>query len=240
MTILAIDTSTLSASLALYDGERLLYETTWRTGRKATAQLHPVIGQCFDLSGRGPADLGAVAVALGPGSFNGLRVGLSTAKALAYSLEVPILGLPTPDIVAYPFSADAGTGLVLPVCAILQAGRGRVVSARFQTRYGRWQQIASFRNTTLEEVCQATERATVFCGEIGAEMAAYLREQLGQRALIASTALSARRAGYLAEMAWKRLQEEPQGDDLATLQPIYLSRPRIGGAPPAQETEETA
>ncbi len=233
--ILAIDTSTTeTSSLALYDGEALLAEMTWQT-RDSTAQVLPMVRQALALLRRGPADLVAIAVALGPGSFNGLRVGLSLGKGLSYALGLPIFGLPTPEIVAYPFSA-----LVLPVCTLLRAGRDRVICATFQTRYGRWQRIGETRNLSLEEVCRETERTTVFCGEIDAEMSAVLREVLGQRALLASPALAARRAGYLAEMAWKRLQEDPQGDDLDLLQPIYLTRPRIGGTPPVDVNQEEA
>ncbi len=227
--LLALDTSTEQASLALYDGAALLVELTWGVGREVTQHLAPAVDHALRLSGGTAKDLTAVAVALGPGSFNGLRVALSLAKGLVYALGIPIVGRPTPDILAYPFSGDAGTGLVLPVCALLRAGRGRFVSARYQTRYGRWQRIGEFRNTTLDEVCRETERTTVFCGELGPEEAAFLRERLEQRALLASPALSARRAGYLAEMAWRRLEETAQGDDLTTLQPLYLSRPRIGG-----------
>jgi tRNA threonylcarbamoyladenosine biosynthesis protein TsaB len=230
--ILAIDTSTASASVALYDGEIVLSEVTWQTAASATVQLLPVVQQCFYLAQGKPADLTGIAVALGPGSFNGLRVGLSLGKGLAYSLRRPIVGMATPDIAAYPFSA-----LLWPVCAILRAGRGRVIRALFQTRYGRWQRIGDFSNTTLKAICQETERSTVFCGEIDSQMSAYIREQLGQRALVSSAALSARRAGYLAEMAWKRLQDDPAGDELASLQPIYLTRPRIG-APASPEEEE--
>jgi tRNA threonylcarbamoyladenosine biosynthesis protein TsaB len=230
--ILALDTSTESASLALYDGERLVVETTWQAGTSATRQLLPFIEQSFRLLDTQPEVLTGVAVALGPGSFNGLRVGLSFAKGLAYALQLPIVGVPTPDILAYPFSSQ-----VLPVRAILKAGRKRVIGALFQTRYGRWQRVGEFRNTTLPEICRETERATVFCGEIDAEMSAYISEQLDQRALVVSPGRAARRAGYLAEMAWKRFQDEPQGDDLVTLQPIYLSKPRIGGSQPAEAQE---
>lgn len=232
--ILALDTSTDSASLALYREECLLAEMTWQTHSCGTAQLTAAVEHAFRLVQSRPDDLTGVAVALGPGSFNGLRVGLAFGKGLAYALRRPIVGIPTPEILAYPFSA-----LVLPVCTLLQAGRGRVIAATFQTRYGRWQRIGDFVNTTLEEICQEAERATVFCGEIDREMAEQLRRSLGQRALVASAALSARRAGYLAEMAWKRLQEEPQGDDLLSLQPLYLSRPRIGRAVPAGEKRQT-
>ncbi len=231
--ILAIDTSTASASAALYDGESVLAEVTWQTGPSATVHLLPVIQQCFSLARRRPADLSGLAVALGPGSFNGLRAGLSLAKGLAYSLGRPIVGMATPDVAAYPFSA-----LLWPVCVILQAGRGRVVRALFQTRYGRWQRIGDFSNTTIQAICQETERSTVFCGEIDGATSALIRAQLGQRALVSSTALSARRAGYLAEMAWKRLQDDPDGDDLFALQPIYLSHPRMGALAHLAEEEE--
>jgi tRNA threonylcarbamoyladenosine biosynthesis protein TsaB len=231
--ILALDTSTESASFALYDGERVVAEVTWQARTWATRQLLPFVEQCFRLLDLWPEHLTGVAVALGPGSFNGLRVGLGVAKGLAYSLQLPIAGVPTLDIVAYPHSSQ-----VLPVRAILRAGRQRVISALFQTRYGRWQRVGGFDNTTLEEICRETERATVFCGEIDAEMSAYIMEQLDQRGLVVSAALSARRAGYLAEMAWQRFRDDPQGDDLATLQPIYLSKPRIGASQTADPQEE--
>lgn len=229
--LLALDTSTETSSLALYDGEAVLAELTWQT-RDSTAQVLSMVQECLGLLRRGPADITGIAVALGPGSFNGLRVGLALGKGLALALGRPIVGLPTPEIVAYPFSA-----LVLPVCAVLKAGRGRVVSALFQTRYGRWQRVGEMRNISLEELCAETERTTVFCGELDAAMSDCIRERLGQRALVASPALSTRRAGYLAEMGWKRLQEEPQGDDMEGLQPIYLTRPRIGAAPPGAAPE---
>ena len=229
--ILALDTSTARAGLALYDREGLLAEVTWKAGTSATRQLLPRVRQCLRLLTKAPADLTGLAVALGPGSFNGLRVCSSTAKGLARGLGIPIVGLSTLEIVAYPFSSQ-----VLPVCAILKAGRSRVIQGIFQRHYGRWQRIGEFRNTTLEEICQETERATVFCGEIDPDMTALLQERLDKRALVASAAISVRRAGYLAEMAWNRFQETPEGDDVATLQPIYLTRPRIGGAPPEKES----
>lgn len=233
--ILGLDTSTATASVALYDGESLLAESSWLTGASATVQLTPAVQQLFRLVGRQPADLGGIAVALGPGSFNGLRVSLSVGKGLAASLHLPIVGLPTPDIAAYPFSS-----LVLPVCAILKAGRRRIIATLYQTRYGRWQRVSDFRNVALETLCQETERSTVFCGEVDAEMSSFIRARLGQHALVASAALSARRAGYLAEMGWRRLQEMPQGDDLTSLQPLYLAPPRLGGAPSGEEPQEAA
>ncbi len=231
--ILALDTSTAYASAALFDGEALRAETSWETGTAATAQLLVVVEHLMRLADCRPADLRGIAVALGPGSFNGLRVALSLGKGLASALGLPIVGFPTPDIAAYPFSS-----LVLPVCAILKAGRNRLICTRFQTRYGRWQRVSDFRNLTLEALIEETDRTTVFCGEIDREMAAALQERLGRHALLASAALSARRAGYLAEMAWRRLEEDPKGDDLVALEPLYLSLPRLGGTGAAREEED--
>ncbi len=233
--ILALDTSTDSASVALYDGEKLWAEMTWQTKGLATVQLMPVVQHAFRLAQAEPRALTGVAVALGPGSFNGLRVALSLGKGIAYAQHLPIVGVPTPEIAAYPFSS-----LVLPVYALIKAGRGRVISALFQIRYGRWQRVGEMRNISLDELIQETERTTVFCGEIDAEMSEQIRERLGQRALVTSPTLSARRAGYLAEIAWKRLQENPRGDDLEALQPLYLSRPRIGAPAPPTETQEAS
>jgi tRNA threonylcarbamoyladenosine biosynthesis protein TsaB len=81
--------------------------------------------------------------------------------------------------------------------------------------------------TTLDELCAKIETRTFFCGEIDAQAAKLLREYLGEKAVVASPASSLRRAGYLAELGWQRL-ERGEVDDPATLVPIYLRHPPIG------------
>ncbi len=119
---LAIDTSTDTASIALVRDAEVLVELTWHSGRNHTTQLLPNLSRLLD-----KADIHSVNcifVAKGPGSFNGLRVGVSTAKGLAFSLKIPLVGISTLEVEAYQ---HAETGL--PVCPIFNAGRGEIATA---------------------------------------------------------------------------------------------------------------
>src|SRR5687767_9271345 len=98
--LLALDTSTRIASVALATPDTLLAEYTWRVGQNHTQQLLPVIKAVLQENGVTIQELTSVAVARGPGSFNGLRAGLATAKAFAYSLDIPLLAANTLEIEA--------------------------------------------------------------------------------------------------------------------------------------------
>jgi len=219
--LLAIDTATRMPSLALYDGESVLAEETWRSANGHTVELMPSLVRMLERQKVLPSELRGIAVALGPGSFTGLRIGLGVAKGLALTLGIPLMGIPTLDALVYAQARARG-----PVCAVLRAGRGRVSAAFYRRRRGQWQRQGDYRLTTLEELCADIETRTFFCGEIDAQAAALLRERLGDKAAMASPASSLRRAGYLAELGWQRL-ERGEMDDPATLSPIYLRHPAI-------------
>jgi len=221
--LLAIDTSTDFSSIALYKpGEGLLAEQSWRSGREQTTQLLPNIQRMMALVGVRTADLGGVAVATGPGSFSGVRIGIATAKGLAYSLDIPIWGVPSLDVLAFPQAAVTAA----QICPILSAGRGRLVWALYRTSATTWQRLTPYRNNTPSEIAAQLrdmegDFATLFCGEIEASAAATFTEAMGDSAAIAPASAGVRRAGYLAELALQRRQRGEQ-DDPATLQAIYL------------------
>lgn len=221
--LLAIDTSTTTAGIALYAEAGLLAEWSWPAGRAQTTTILAEIDRLTALCALRPADLGAVAVAIGPGAFNGLRVGMSTAKGLAHALALPLLGVPTLDVVAYPHG-----GQRLPVRAVLSAGRGRLVSARYVEIGGLLRQAGAYVNTTLDELGALIGEPTVVCGELPFEHLTAWRATTPD-ARIASPALSARRAGCLAEIAWTRLRAGERADP-AVLEPIYLHGTSGGAA----------
>jgi len=99
--LLAIDTATRTAGLALYDQVGLHLEQMWRTCDHHTVELMPHIVRACNQQGLPPQALRVIAVSLGPGSFTGLRVGLSIAKGLAVALGTPLIGVPTLDATAY-------------------------------------------------------------------------------------------------------------------------------------------
>jgi tRNA threonylcarbamoyladenosine biosynthesis protein TsaB len=223
-TILAIDTATEFASLALYTPQKgTLDECSWHTSMNHTVELMPALVRMMDRQRLSPQQLDAVAVALGPGSFTGLRIGLSVAKGLCASLGTPLVGIPTLDIVAHAYQ-----GQELPICAILQAGRGRICAATYRKLERQWQRTTDYELVTAEELSGRVEDRTLFCGEIDESLRSALAAHLGDRAVIAPPASCLRRAGFLAESGWERLQSTG-ADDVASLEPLYLHYPKIGG-----------
>jgi tRNA threonylcarbamoyladenosine biosynthesis protein TsaB len=216
--LLAIDTSTIQTGLALYDERGLLGECVWHSGRDHSAQLLPQLTLLLRHLGRPREEIAVVAVALGPGSWSGLRVGMSTAKGFTLARQVPLLGIGTLDALAYQYERPGATTIPL-----IRLGRERFASGAPAKRSEERRAIEA-RNVTLAELAAEVTGRALFCGDVDAEVRAVLRERLGGRALFPTPAAAARRPGYLAELAWQRFQAG-EADDLATLEPIYLGQP---------------
>lgn len=224
--LLAVDTATDWAAIALYDPEEALvrYEVTWWARRQHTTTLLPKIDGAFRELGIQPGALKGLVVALGPGSYTGLRVGLSLVKGLALGLNVPLVGIPTLDVVAYPYRHLAYT-----ICAIIQAGRSRVCWALYPA--GTLSPANGYHLDDVPTVAGhlASREETVFIvGELTPTMHDIFRSTLGERVHIASPADGLRRPGHLAEIGFARLQRG-EHDDPATLTPIYLRHPGSPG-----------
>jgi len=218
---LAIDTSTDTASLALVQDSQVLAELTWRCEQNHSVELLPRLADLLSRTKSSLQSISCVIVAKGPGSFNGLRVGVSTAKGLAFSLGIPIVGISTLEVEAYQHAETN-----LPICPIFNAGRGEIATAIYQMKDNEWRQIASEHITTVETLCSQITTKTLFCGEFVASLAGELRKQLKQRAIISSSPARLRRASFLAELGQQRL-EAGNYDNPATLHPLYLRRPPI-------------
>jgi tRNA threonylcarbamoyladenosine biosynthesis protein TsaB len=216
--LLAIDTATRFISLALHDGHQILYESTWRTYNNHTIELTPAIQRALTHVRLTPANLETVAVAQGPGSFTGLRIGMSVAKGLAMAQNIPLIAVPTLDIVATAVPPFEG-----PLIAVLQAGRGRVCAQRYRWNYNDWLPAGEARITTWEQLVSTVGQETLFTGEIDSTGLSLLNAT-ERPVRIAPGAQSLRRAGFLAEIAWARLEDD-EIDDPTTITPIYLHEP---------------
>jgi tRNA threonylcarbamoyl adenosine modification protein YeaZ len=216
---LAIDTSTDSASLALVQDGEVLTESTWLCGQNHSVELLPRLVHLLNEAKVGLQSINCVIVAKGPGSFNGLRVGISTAKGLAFSLGIPIIGISSLELEAYQHAETS-----LPICPIFNAGRGEIATAMYQKKDNKWRQLAAEHITTVDALCSEITAKTLFCGEYVPLIANQLRKRLKQKAVIAPTAL--RRASLLVELAKGRLKAKDY-DHPTTLQPLYLRRPAI-------------
>ena len=217
---LAIDTSINSASIALSHEGETIAELTWHPGQNHTVELMPNIVRLFEQTGAGPQSLGAIFIAKGPGSFNGLRVGMSTAKGLAFALNIPLVGISTLEVEAYPF---AFTGL--PLRPIHNAGRDEIATALYQ-QSDNWHCLAEEYITTVDVLCQQIEERALFCGEIPQSVVEQLHQRLGKLAIIPDPAVRLRHASYLTALGWQRLRKGIQ-DNPASLQPLYLRKPPI-------------
>ena len=218
---LAIDTSTDNAGLAIVEDGRVIAELNWHCNRNHSVELMPRLGQLLQQAKLELQSASGIIVAKGPGSFNGLRVGVSTAKGLAFSLNVPLAGISTLEAAAWQHSASG-----LPVCPVFNAGRGEVAAAVYGQKGGQWQLLLENHITSIEELCRKIKVKTIFCGEAAESCFKQVKELLGQKAIIASPAARLRRAAFLAELGIMRL-EAGDCDNPASLQPIYLRQPPI-------------
>lgn len=213
---LTIDTASDMASVALSREGALEAELTWRCPRNHSRELLPAVEYLMQRLGVDKGELTAVFVCVGPGSYTGLRVGIATAKGLAFALGLPIVGVGRLEADAYQHADFAG-----PICAVHRAGRDELAWAVYRQAPSGWRQVLAPRLTTPEGLTASVRGPTLFCGEINDELAAHLREALGAKARFAGAATSLRRAATIAELAWRRLAAG-QADDAASLRPIYL------------------
>ena len=213
--LLAVDTSTAQLGLALYDGAQIIGEYAWRSSQRHTVELAPAISELLTRCGITMDDIRALGVALGPGSFTSLRVGLSLVKGLALSRHLPLVGIPTLDILAAAQPASK-----LPLAVAIQAGRGRFAAGWYKSSRNGWQAKVDARVVTVEKLIDEIKSPSILCGEFTSEE----RERLAKEKVnirLASPAQSVRRSAVLAELAWARWQAG-HVDDEASLAPIYL------------------
>jgi len=213
--LLAIDTSTRQMGLALYDGDQVIGEFLWHSRHYHTVELAPAVADLLSRSGLEMDAVQALGVALGPGSFTSLRVGLAFVKGLALARHIPIIGVPTLDIVAAAQEVHE-----MPLMAVLQAGRGRLAACQYEAVEGIWQAEGNPQVTTADDLADQIHKPTIVCGELtGDERQRLARKRVN--VLLASPAQCVRRPAILAELAWERWQAGVQ-DDAAALAPIYL------------------
>ncbi len=216
---LSIDTAGDRAGIALSREGRVIAERSWHSGRRHASELMPAIDELLRQCGTAKGDLTAVFVNIGPGSYFGLRVGVSTAKGLAYGLEIPLVGVGRLELDAYPY-----LGYPARLVPVHRAGRGEVAWAVYLTAAGVTVEQLPPRATRPETMLAMVEEPALFCGELDAELRATL-EAAGRWA--APHVNPERRPSCLAELGWWRLREG-RTHDPKTLAPLYLREPAIG------------
>ena len=223
---LAIDTSTEEAGLSLssVDGA-VVYEKNWISKRNHTAELHPEIEFSLVSNDLSPDDLQGIIVAIGPGTFTGVRIGMAAAKGLSLGLNIPIVGIGTLDIAAYPFS-----NMEQNIIAIIPAGRGEFACAIYEKKASysdpaiklnkiKDDHLASFNE--IQSYIELSEDPVLICGEIPQETETELQISFGKKVIIPDSQERLRKARHLSYLGNNRILLG-DFDNAQTLLPVYI------------------
>ncbi|HEU4480742.1 MAG TPA: tRNA (adenosine(37)-N6)-threonylcarbamoyltransferase complex dimerization subunit type 1 TsaB [Actinomycetota bacterium] len=220
MLILGIETSTPQASVALGSEQGVVASALVSRGASYNEFLLPAIDFCLEQAGIGYRNLGGIAVSLGPGLFTGMRVGVATGKALAQTLSLPIVGLPSLDILAYELRYSQKT-----ICAALDARRSEVFSAFYRSSPGGIQRMTDYRVERPEQLAVgiASRPEEVLLVGNGALLYKDLFSDLGSVVEVGGMGHAFPSARCLVELALPRMFRE-DFDSLYDLKPLYLRR----------------
>ncbi|MDA8096775.1 MAG: tRNA (adenosine(37)-N6)-threonylcarbamoyltransferase complex dimerization subunit type 1 TsaB [Desulforudis sp.] len=221
MLVFGIETSGPVCSVGLVDRDTVLAERTVWGQKIHSVRLIPLIDGVLRDAGKQPVNLEGIAVSSGPGSFTGLRIGLTTAKSLAHALDLPVVGVPSLDVLAYPVRETAGL-----VCAIVPARKGEVYAGVYGPGHPEPRclhgPVALETGALVEMACRLDE-PILFLGEAVSSCRELLEKELGTRARFSPVSLQPRGA-VVAEMGRVRLVDG-RGTTAFTLQPEYIRPP---------------
>ncbi len=226
MRVLGIDTSTFTGGAGLVEDGRLIGEYVLGVAADHVERLLPAVEMVLAGAGWTSARLDAVAVAEGPGSFTGLRIGVTTAKLLAYAWEKPLVGVNT--LAALAWQLAGLPGLVTPA---LNARRGNVYAAIYRVEEGAAQLPLVVRppaNLPMQELLAALaamggQASVAFAGDAPAEFAPAIAAALGERWLRLPAAHMSLRPGSVASLGERQLLAGERDDPFA-LAPVYLRK----------------
>lgn len=217
MKILALETSATAASAAVCEDESLIAQTFQRTGLTHSATLMPMVESMLKNAGMTLQEMDLIAVAAGPGSFTGLRIGVSAAKGLAWPLDKPCAGVSTLEAMAWQLVGMEGV-----VCAAMDARRQQVYNALFELSDGKPVRLTPDRAISLEELekeLAKVEKTQIMVGD-GAHLCYNTYEKIGRPVKMAPPHLLFQSAWGVARCALEQARNG-QLTDAAGLVPNY-------------------
>lgn len=218
MKILALDTSTTSCSVAVVDRKRLLAETTIVREQTHSKHLMDMVHSVVDFSGVALSDLDGIAVTRGPGTFTGLRIGISSVKGLAVALDKPVVGVSSLEALALQCAAADGL-----VCPMIDARKREVYFSRYRFRDGVAVIEAGEDVLPPDEAIAGIDEPCLFVGSGTRFYRSVLVESLGEKALFARPCEQTIRASTVAYLSLKRFINADT-DDVGTLIPRYIRK----------------
>jgi tRNA threonylcarbamoyladenosine biosynthesis protein TsaB len=222
MTILAIDTSNFALGVAVCTEEKVLGEYTTNLKKNHSIRLMPAISQLLDEVEVDPAELSAIVVARGPGSYTGVRIGVATAKSMAWSLNIPLIGISSLEALAW--NAAHFPGWIVP---LFDARRGQVYTGVYKmspeggVELQEEERIVLLTQALEEWKDRGEEEPILFLGDDVAIHKETIIDRMGSRAVFAPLSYHVPRAAHLAAAGWRKLRAD-QIEDTETFTPVYL------------------
>lgn len=221
MKILAIDSSGLTATVALVFDGVMVAEYTVNFKKTHSQTLLPMIDEIVRMTETKLADLAAIAVAAGPGSFTGLRIGSSTAKGLGLALQKPIISVPTTEGLAYNFFGSSRI-----ICPIMDARREQVYTGLYAFEGDKFQILSEQKAVGIEEIVREVNeigKPVVFLGDGVPVFRESIRERVKVDAIFAPAHMCMQRAAAVA-VRGEALFREGKQETAAEHKPIYLRK----------------
>ena len=216
--LLAVDTATEICGVALLINGKVVTELILDRNVTHTQTVVAAIDAVMGINHMKIADVDAYAVTQGPGSFTGLRIGISTLKGLAHATRKPLVGISSLAVLAHQAPSDTDT-----VCPLMDARRNEVYWALYRREGAVLSVAMDERAGPAAEVADAVDKACYFIGNAVPHYRASLSERLVAPATWANDELNALRPAVLARLAWRRLREAPL-DDPMRFSPVYLRK----------------
>lgn len=216
MLVLGIETSTTQGGVAIVGEDRVLCEAILNVEVTHSERLLPAVDRALGEARVSLEALGGIAVSIGPGSFTGLRIGLSTAKGLAYATGLPLVGVSTLEAMAWALPAARWQ-----ICPVLDARKQEVYAALFRHEPAGLRRIADDAAMAPDDLCRRIRHPTLFLGDGLATYGALFRERLGARMLLPPLASRGARPACVAELGRQRLLRGER-DLVESLVPRYL------------------
>ena len=214
--LLAVDTSTQRVGIALYDGSQFLCEESWISRQYHTVELANAVQIIISRAGLSAGDLKVLGVAIGPGSFTGLRIGMALVKGIAFSHQLPVIGIPTLDITARAIPVQE-----ILLAAVLQAGRDRLAVGWYKESDNSWKSEGEIENLSAKVLIDRIDQPCIITGEITETLLYLIQESRHVEAAVPT--LRMRSPKYLADLAWGRWKAGDI-DDVMELSPFYLHK----------------
>jgi tRNA threonylcarbamoyladenosine biosynthesis protein TsaB len=216
MYVLGIETSTMSGSVAIITADRLIAENTLNTRTTHAERLLSAIDHLLQTVSLSIQQIDGIAVGLGPGSFTGLRIGVTTAKSLAYSIQKPLVGIPSLDALA---SQYLFTNLL--ICPMLDARKREVYTALYRNDGAIVERVSEYAVITPEHVLRDLTEPVMFLGDGVFPYRQMIETTLGHHALFADAARMLPRGSLIAKLGCDRLIAG-EHDDWFALTPLYI------------------